>query len=416
MIGFSDLARRFGRITTGKSYVPQIDGLRFLSLMAILFFHAALQGVRNSADPAAGEQFLYTRLPAGYFAVQLFFFISGYIISYPFLTNRPPSLSKFYKRRLLRLEPPYIVAMLGCFLILTQYNPDPINAPNFAFTTAPLWQSLVASLTYTHSLIFGEHPRLNPPTWTLELEIQFYLLAPFLLRAYLLVKRRDLRLYFGGALCLALVILGHVINAAFDWENPIRHTLLADSYGFVLGILACDYFVAAQPFTQTAQRRYDLCLAVGYIGLITTGMFEYNLSLPGAIVNTTVRAICLLLVFIGAARGPMGRAILSTPWITLIGGATYSIYLVHLPLMHAAGHIIAPVLRPTSPAVAMAICWAVLIPFSIAGGMIFYACIEHPCLRPDWPRDLVQASKAWWVRWRSPPVADSSRPDMSSPA
>ena len=407
MIGLSDLARRFGRITSGRSYVPQIDGLRLLSLLAILVFHAALQGARNSADPAAGEQLLYTRLPAGYFAVQLFFFISGYIISYPFLANRPPSLGNFYKRRLLRLEPPYIVAMLGCFLILTQYTPTPINAPNFTFTTAPLWQSLLASLTYTHSLIFGEHPKLNPPTWTLEREIQFYLLAPFLVRAYLLIKRRDVRLYLGGVLCLILVIAGHVIDASFAWEHPLRHTLLADSYGFALGILTCDYFVAAQPFAQPAQRRYDLCLAVGYIGLIATGLFEYKLSLPGAIVNTIVRAVCILLVFIGAARGPMSRAFLSAPWITLIGGACYSIYLVHLPLMHAGAQIIAPVLRPTSPAVAMAICWAVLIPFSIAGGMIFYACIERPCMRHDWPRDLVQATKAWWARWRSRRVAAS---------
>jgi peptidoglycan/LPS O-acetylase OafA/YrhL len=407
MIVLSDLARRFGRITAGRSYVPQIDGLRLLSLLAILVFHAALQGVRNSADPAAGEHLLYTRLPAGYFAVQLFFFISGYIISYPFLVNRPPSLGKFYKRRLLRLEPPYIVAMLGCYLILTQYTPAPINAPNFSFTTAPLWQSLLASLTYTHSLIFGEHPKLNPPTWTLEREIQFYLLAPFLVRAYLLVKRRDVRLYLGGVLCLILIIVGHVIEASFAWENPIRHTLLADSYGFALGILACDYFVAAQPFAQPAQRRYDLCLVAGYIGLIATGLFEYKVSLPGAIVNTIVRAICILLVFIGAARGPMSRAFLSMPWITLIGGACYSIYLVHLPLMHAGAQIIAPLLRPTSPAVAMAICWGVLIPFSIAGGMIFYACIERPCMRHDWPRDLFQATKAWWARWRSRRVAAS---------
>jgi peptidoglycan/LPS O-acetylase OafA/YrhL len=407
MIRVSDLARRFGRVTTGKTYVPQIDGLRFLSLLAILFFHAALQGVRNSADPVVGEQFIYARLPAGYFAVQLFFFISGYIISYPFLTNRPPSLSKFYKRRLLRLEPPYIVAMLGCFLILTQYSPAAINAPNFSFTSAPLWQSLLASLTYTHSLIFGESPRLNPPTWTLEREIQFYLLAPFIIRAYLQVKSRNARLYLGGAVCLVLVVLGHVINATLDWENPLRHTLLADSYGFALGILACDYFVAAQPFTRPAQRRYDLCLAVGYIGLIATGLFEHKLALPGTIVNTIIRAVCILLVFIGAARGPMGRAILSAPWITLIGGATYSVYLVHLPLMHAAAQIIGPVLRSASPAVAMTICWAVLIPFSIAGGMVFYAFVEHPCMRPDWPRDLVQASKAWWDRWRSPRIADS---------
>ena len=172
MTFLSELPRRIGRVTSSGSYVPEIDGLRFLAIMPVLFFHAGLRGARISSDPVANEAMLSAWLPMGGLGVSLFFFISGYIISYPFLSNRAPQLSHFYKRRLLRLEPPYIVAMLGCFLVLSLYTPS--RAPNFDFTQAPLWQSLVASLTYTHGLIFGQSPKLNPPAWSLEREMQFY--------------------------------------------------------------------------------------------------------------------------------------------------------------------------------------------------------------------------------------------------
>ena len=406
MIGLLDLPRRFGRITSGGTYVPQIDGLRFLAIMPVLFFHSGLRGERFYPDITASEELVADWMPLGNLGVSLFFFISGYIISYPFLAARPPQLSSFYKRRLLRLEPPYIVVMLGCFAILSM-GVSPINAPNFDFTNAPLWQSLLASLTYSHSFIFGDHPKLNPPTWSLEREVQFYLLAPFLLRGYLRIKSRDSRIYLGGILCLALLILGQTINGVFEWHHPLRHSLLAESYGFVLGVLVCDYSVAAQPFAQLARRRYDLGLAVGYAGLLLTGSVEAVLSTGEGLFNTIfgifnaiLRAACILLVFIGASRGPMGRAVLGSPWIALVGGACYSIYLVHVPVMHVGATALAHVIRPTSLVEAWIVSWVVLIPLSVAAGMVFYVSVERPCMQPDWPRSLFRASKAWIARRR----------------
>jgi len=415
MIVFRDLPRRLGRVTSGGAYVAQIDGLRFLAILPVLFFHAGLRGARISPDPEVNEALISAWLPMGGLGVSLFFFISGYIIAYPFLSGRPPRLADFYKRRLLRLEPPYIIVMLGCFVILSHY--PPVRAPNFYFTEAPLWQSLMASLTYTHGIIFGQNPRLNPPAWSLEREIQFYLLAPFLIYVYQRIGNWRARVWWGGAVCLTLVVLGEVIRSGLGLQHPLQHTVLAESYGFCLGILVCDHSVRTQPFQQVARRSYDLCLLLGYIGLLITGVFEPKIQLLGSsnpvfdiaagISNSLARAACIVLVFAGAARGLAGRAILGSPWITLIGGACYSIYLVHLPVMHASAEIIVHVMRPDSLVVSAILCWAVLIPASIAAGLVFYACIERPCMRPDWPGDFIRAIKAWRSGSTSPVPANA---------
>jgi peptidoglycan/LPS O-acetylase OafA/YrhL len=216
-----------------------------------------------------------------------------------------------------------------------------------------------------------------------------------------------------------LLILGEVIRNEFVYQHPLRHTLLAESYGFCLGILVCDYSVRAQPFQQVARRSYDVCLVLGYIGLAITGLLEFKIEdighsdpafgIAAGISNSLARAACLVLVFLGAARGLAGRTVLGWPWITLIGGACYSIYLVHLPLMHAGGEIIAHIIRPGSLVLSVILCWVILVPACLAGGLIFYACVERPCMRPDWPRDLASAIKAWLSGSPSPAPANSPR-------
>ncbi|MBC9879328.1 acyltransferase [Bradyrhizobium sp. INPA01-394B] len=419
----SELPRRLGRVTSSGVYVPQIDGLRFLAIMPVLIFHAGLRGARISSDPAVNEALLSAWLPMGGLGVSLFFFISGYIISYPFLSNRAPQLSHFYKRRLLRLEPPYIVAMLGCFLVLSLYTPS--RAPNFDYTQAPLWQSLVASLTYTHGIIFGQSPKLNPPAWSLEREVQFYLIAPFVMYAYLRVGSERARIVLGAAICLSLLVLGEVIKNELVRENPLRHTLLAESYGFFLGILVCDWSMRVRPFQLSAMRRFDLCLVIGYAGLLMTGVFDPRIedlsalrpepAVAAGIANSLVRAGCILLIFVGAARGEIGRRMLSWPWLTLIGGACYSIYLVHLPLMHFGAEIIARLVHLDSLMLSTLLCWMVLIPASIVAGLLFYVLIERPCMRPDWPRELADAFRFRRHRLHSPPLPTSThRPDPTA--
>jgi peptidoglycan/LPS O-acetylase OafA/YrhL len=399
-----DLPRRFGRVTSAGTYVPQIDGIRFVMMLPVLFYHAALRGARITPDPLANEILTVTWLPFAGYGVSVFFFVSGFIIAYPFMSQRPPRLAKYYTRRLLRIEPPYVVTMIGCFIILSMIG-APSSAPTFYYTDASLWQSLLASLTYTHGLIYGHSSKLNPPTWSLEREMQFYMLAPFLVYAYMATKNRRVRMWFGAVIFVALLVLGEVIRASLPYEHVLRHTGLVESYGFWLGIMTCDYTMHARTLHQPADRLYDWAFVLGYIGLVIGGVFDpriehlsdadHTLGALAGIANSSFRAVFMLMVFAGAVRGTTTRTMLAWPWVTLIGGACYSIYLAHLPIMHLGAEIIQHVVHPTSLVFSTILCWAVLVPAAVAFGLLFYACVEHPCMRPDWPGDLMRAIRAW---------------------
>lgn len=386
-----ELPARWSRVTTSTTYVPQIDGLRFLAIIAVLIYHAAARGERLYRNPSDLETAIAQYLPHGSLGVSLFFFISGYIIAYPFLSGRPPALKHFFLRRLTRLEPPYILVMLGCFAILA-VGPAPTDAPNFYFTQAPLWQSLLACLTYTHSLVFGEHPRLNPPTWSLEREVQFYILAPFLLYLYGRIRARGLRIVVGLVVTALLLVLGEVIMDRLERTGLLRNTLLTESYGFMLGIVVCDYGLWKNVFALPRKAIFDIGFVIGTVGILFTGAVQFNLDLklPFAllVVNDLFRVGCILLLFLAAARGTWSKTFLGLPWIALIGGACYSIYLVHLPVVHAAAQVMSKLVEFHSLAGAWLISWIVLIPIAIAAGLVFYVLVERPCMDPNWPAAL----------------------------
>src|SRR5204862_7288800 len=110
----------YTRITTSKSLIPEIDGLRFIALAAVFICHlpsTLLKHVPELYHQTHCELELVRSMIFGGFGVQLFFMISGFVLALPFvryhLGEGPPvSLGKYFLRRLTRLEPPYIVNLL----------------------------------------------------------------------------------------------------------------------------------------------------------------------------------------------------------------------------------------------------------------------------------------------------------------
>lgn len=387
------LPTRLARVTMSTTYVPQIDGLRFLAIMPVLFFHAGLRGQRFYASPSDAENLVAAWLPHGALGVSLFFFISGYIIAYPFLAGNKPSLRKFFLRRLTRLEPPYFLVMLGCFLVLA-IGFAPQNTHVYETSQIPIGQSLLASLTYSHGVLFGESPRLNPPVWSLEREVQFYLLAPLILAVYRSIRDRRRRLVFCAVASAALLLLGEFLVFNEHPKSFIRWTLLAESYGFMLGIGACDYSIGCNLFARPSRKAFDVGFVVGAIGILFSGALEhasyegYELSFGGMLANTCLRAACIVALFLAAARGTWSKRFLSLPWVTLIGGACYSIYLVHVPVIQFGAQMLSRFISYGSLAESWLISWLLFIPLSLVFGLTFYALIERPCMDPRWPQKL----------------------------
>ncbi|MGE4409803.1 MAG: acyltransferase family protein [Sphingobium sp.] len=380
-----DFPGRHGRIMSSGTYVPQIDGMRFLAIMQVALYHAVLRGHRVMFPGASHSEGPIAYFPNGSAGVELFFFISGYIIAFPFLSGNAPTLKSFFKRRFLRLEPPYLLALFLCFLALTASGYRPADAHSFNKSDAELWQSLMASMVYMHGIIFNAPPRLNPPLWSLEIEIQFYILAPLLLAGYMAIRHAASRLVFGVVILLLAIFSQPFLIA----DRQINFFLISHFYAFWLGLITCDVALRHNPFDRTPRRIYDAGLAAGLLLFFWTSALFY--ALPDPIdngMNLFARAISILLIYLGAARGIFGRWLFSRPWITLIGGACYSIYLIHVPILQASGEVLFHFWQPTSMLSAWIGSALLLLPLAVAAGLVYYVFIERFCMRKDWPQRL----------------------------
>jgi peptidoglycan/LPS O-acetylase OafA/YrhL len=108
----------FSRITSGRAFIPQIDGLRFIAIMAVVAFH--VRQICSYYLPASPTRttvqgdLVNDLFSVGNFGVALFFCISGFILSLPFArqylgSGKAINLREYYIRRVTRIEPPYII-------------------------------------------------------------------------------------------------------------------------------------------------------------------------------------------------------------------------------------------------------------------------------------------------------------------
>lgn len=380
------------RVTSSGVYDARIDGLRALAILPVVLFHDFLRGDRVLASIrplTAEEQALSAMVPRGEAGVMLFFFISGFIIAFPFLraaaSDKPmPSVGSFYQRRLRRLMPAYLIALTGCFVALYLSGYAPPDAPKFNAISTPLPLSYLASLFYQHNMILGASSRILPPIWSLEIEFQFYLIAPFLLAWYArghVVRRRiaAIALIGVGITLVSLPWLPELLGARLSLS------VLGYIHFFAAGILASDIMFARKPALSVGG---DLLCVAGFATLLATstvapeGPVEVALRESGLLAG-------VLATYWGGMLGKHSSKLLAAATVSVIGGACYSIYLVHLPIIQAWSEVV----KRIAPPAALGESWLLMlpaIPVAIIAGLVFFALIERPTMKSDWPRRLAQ--------------------------
>ena len=234
-----ELMFRFRRITTQNRFIPQIDGLRFVAIAWVVLMHiyAALED--HGAVPA--PYVLDSDLPKR--GVELFFAISGFILGVPFASARllnaeKVNLKRYFLRRLTRLEPPYILSLF--VWAASQW----VTAHRSFSSMLP---HLLASCVYLHNLTFGGFKgAVNGVAWSLEIEIQFYLLAPVLAWMFV-IHRPGLR----RSLLLLLMAAAGVLSLPV-YSSVHLHYSIAYYLGFFLaGFLVCDLYVTREEWLQS---------------------------------------------------------------------------------------------------------------------------------------------------------------------
>jgi peptidoglycan/LPS O-acetylase OafA/YrhL len=350
--------RHVARPHPPQEFVPQIDGLRFVAIMSVLLYH--VQGfVMTKMGAAPGSAGLLQRvLGEGAYGVPLFFAISGYILCRPFLGGKEVSLKRYFLRRLSRLEPPYIISMLLIFALKVSV---------LGIAAAELFPHLGASLLYLHNLAYGAHSEVNGVAWSLEVEWQFYLLAPLL---FLAVARSDSRARHW--LLLAGVVLGGLVYAAGGDADPrLALSLLRYAAFFLAGV-----WVAVLDEDHRELGRGGS--AMDFVGVGAALLIVWCL-LDGGIAPIAALPLLTALVLLGGIRGRWLRRLLGWWPIYCIGAMCYTIYLYHFFVISALGKLLAASpWWPQSPALALVVFALVCVPVVVAACLLPYLLIERP--------------------------------------
>jgi len=320
-------------VTSKRHYRHDIDGLRAVAVLSVLFFHLDL-GVSG-----------------GYVGVDVFFVISGYLITGLILKAQSEdrfSLKQFWCRRIRRLVPA-VTAMLLVVLVLGFIYLLPTDLDKLG-ETAIAQLLLVSNVYFASSFDYFAGPAELRPllhTWSLAVEEQFYLLFPLLLVLCRRFTKRKLAITFGllaiASFVLSMWCLENYPTAAFfilptrAWELLLGALLVL----VPVGVHSGNQKTTRYPFSN------ELISALAAVALVIT-FFWYDPStpFPGPTALLPCLATALLIYFnirqpnhataatreLGVDRTAIGN-LLSLQPLTYIGRISYSLYLWHWPII-----------------------------------------------------------------------------------
>jgi peptidoglycan/LPS O-acetylase OafA/YrhL len=355
----------FQRVTSGGTHVREIDGLRFIALAMVVLLHLNHYVVLDATvalRPSPPETVLNRFLDQGDFVVQLFFAISGFILAVPFARHRlcggsPVSLKSYFLRRITRLEPPLIINLVFLLGLMVFALHRPL---------AELWPHFLATCAYLHTAIFGEESVINPVTWSLEVEAQFYLSMPLLAQLYRIPSFRSRFLVFV------------VLIAAFGlmrWPLP-KASLPAQLEYFLVGLVLADIWLSRWKGMPSRIRGLDLPAAAAWFLLLAALYWNRSIPLAGMVLPLGLLGTCVL-----SLRSGMMSRLLGHWFPVTFGGMCYTIYLYHLPVISAASRISTRFIQVESYPLNYALHALLLLPLVGVTGMALFFLAERPFMR-----------------------------------
>jgi peptidoglycan/LPS O-acetylase OafA/YrhL len=299
--------------TVLSRHVPELDGLRGIAIISVIVHH----------------QLTPFSLPGGFLGVDLFFVLSGFLIttllSEEFSRTKTISLRKFYMRRVLRLGPALFLYLLAC-LIVTYYTQlieitRELKLIGFALIYLTNWR-----------MAFGWDPVLDPTAiiWSLSIEEQFYLVWPLLFSGCLVLKLKR-RFIIAGLVVSILSVMAHRYSLLNAGSGLLRLYYGTDTRADAL-LTGCLLALLPVATIGVPARRYlnhlALIAAVALLCLIGTTHFEDQFLYRS---GYTVVALLAGVVVMVAAHSPprILAAALRWPPLRWFGKISYGLYLWH---------------------------------------------------------------------------------------
>jgi peptidoglycan/LPS O-acetylase OafA/YrhL len=280
-------------------------------------------------------------------------------------------------RRVTRIEPPYVIHLLVLAALCVvgfrhlPSQPHLYHNPDWA---GYAFSHLGASLIYANSFIFGTHPYPNYVLWSLEVEVQFYLLAPLLAKLFLI------RNSLGRRSLLIIATLLFSCSGFFGELYRVWASLAGNLQYFLVGFLLTDLYVTGQLQTGHRSPGWDIAL------VLSLGAVVWLQKAPAMMF---LLPCAIFICGVAAFRGALSSWFLRNPWVSTIGGMCYTLYLYHSLLisflvrvtLRARTHVL-----PLDLAIQFVLMGAIIV----AVCAVLFAFLERPFMRRDWPQRFAQ--------------------------
>ena len=310
----------------GIQYIPAIDGLRAVAVIAVILYHLGVSWI-----------------PGGFLGVDLFFVISGYVITRLLLDSIQErgglDLRDFYMARIRRLLPPLVFMIVVTSIVVGIWAPDTTkkfltDAP-FSIFGGMNWWLVFNQQDYFES---SGRPPLLQHTWSLAVEAQFYLLWPLIL--LLVLKYFGKRVIPAAALTIAAISGVALMLVSFQLDaantSKVSHVYFGTdthSIGLFLGAALAVSWIPQNFNLQVTRRAQDFIDSIGFFGFIgilaTFALIDeskptlYRIAFPLAGIFGT--AILISIVHPASRFAPLLR----NKVLLWIGERSYAIYLWH---------------------------------------------------------------------------------------
>ncbi len=352
-------AAESGRHDAANAYRPFLDGLRAIAVLGVLVYHLNR-----------------TWLPGGYLGVDLFFVLSGYLITSLLVAEHSRTgridLPAFWARRIRRLLPALLV-LLVVMAVTIQLQGD-VLAQGAARGDLLATLFFVANWHFVASgqSYFSQYLSVSPDrhTWSLAVEEQFYVLWPLVVVGVLaLFSRRTLALAAAGIAVASATLMAILFNPL----DPSRAYYGTDTRIFEILIGALTALVLAGPARTRVAGIVRRLVWPAFIVVLASGIFladDNSLYYHGAAVGFSLAAAVLIA---GLEFGSRLRRVLSLRPLVGVGLVSYGLYLWHWPVIVFIGQTIG---QTSSPVLAV-----LAVGLALAATVISYVFIETPIRR-----------------------------------
>jgi peptidoglycan/LPS O-acetylase OafA/YrhL len=314
--------------------IPGLDGLRAIAILLVFASHSDL-------------------LSVGWVGVQLFFVLSGYLITGILLDMKDslPSreyFTKFYGRRFLRIFPLYyfylaLMAVVAYWLIRVDFRPNYMQ-----IYLDQVWYAVLYIYDFFYRAPWFQPSLFLDHFWSLSVEEQFYIIWPLLL---LVVPQQNLKKLF-----ILFILLGPISRFIFYWLYASGSSLWAfrEPFGLViyswplshLDAFALGAYISRFPIPRSRQQLFILAVLVLTSGYVATYITTGNIGVVSALgydlrsssAYQFVWAHTLLDYFFAVllycvVREKVFTSFLEMPWLRYLGKISYGMYVYHLPII-----------------------------------------------------------------------------------